>query len=316
MTTTSLRRAFTIIELLVAVPLAALLFCGVAQTLVHHILVRTEVDDEIAAYARADRVWSILRDPLALCGYGMPKDPAGYAQAFPTSGATKDTFFSWPGPISITHSTVDKNKRENGSCRIVHAIPSKTTTTTEIVTSADRFTIELTGTPPHLEPTPFGSSPIWPKNWAIFGAMQPSARPFWFSAHNGPKQVTLRRAKPKSGDLETVTIPENDELYYLRATEARAGLHGEGDWAFYTDHHDGSGRQPRVVGVVDARFELAPTGRTMKMHLLIRGDHRHPEKITPGTPPGWPAEYAKDIPDAARHYRLYAFEMTFGLRNF
>ena len=314
MTLLLFRRAFTVIELLIAVPVAAALTCGLVYTLACHTAVQTQMNDEAAARARADRVYAILREPLAHAGYGMPKKEAEYRQSFPTN-AGANTFYAWPGPISVAPSTIDWDERARGTCRIVHAIPSRTMTTGATVTSSDRITLELTGIPPLLEPVKTARSPVSTKNWALFGAMSPTPRPLWFAALGGSKKIVLRKTLPASGD-EVITIPQNDELYYLRATMAEVGLYGKGDWAFFTDHRDGSGKQPRVIGVVDARFELAPSKRTLKMHLLVRGDHRHPDKITGGTPDGWPQEYARDIPDAARHYRLYAFEMTFGLRNF
>lgn len=314
------RRAFTVIELLVAVPVFALLASGMVYILAAHVTMQVRTNDEAAARARADRVYAILREPLAMCGYGMPRDKAAYRNAFRTGKApateilAKD-FNTWPGPICVIPSAVGEEERQRGSCLIAYAIPSRATTTHAVVTSADRITIELSDNPALLELTKTAYGPTSPKNWALFGAMHPSPRPLWFAAPGGSKKIVLRRTTPASHD-EIVTIHQNDELYYLRVAMAEAGLYGKGDWAFFTDHRDGSGRQPRVTGIVDARFEPAPSKRTLKMHLLVRGDHRHPERITRGTPDGWPEEYAGSIPDSARHYRLYAFEMTFGLRNF
>lgn len=312
MTPSSSRRAFAVAELLVAVPLAALLALGMVQVLVVYIALQSRVDDEAAAQARAGRVRSILREPIAHCGYGLPLEEAAYRRSFPNSSAAANSFFTWPGPISVASSAVGMKERERGSCRIVYAVPSHIMTTKAAAVSGDLFTAELTGKPAMLEPVPPSRAPLSPKNWVIFGSAGPSLQPFWLAAFIGTNKISLRRTAAEiRGE-----VPQNDELYCLRAVDARAGLHGKNDWAFFTDNQDGSGRQPRVPGVVDARFELSPSGRTLKLRLLARGDRRGGEKLSEGVPEGWPAEYAGDIPDAARYYNLYAFEMTFEIRNF
>lgn len=313
MTLSLSRRAFAITELLVAVPLAALLAFGTVQMLAIFISIQTRIDDEAAAQARADRVRSILAEPTGHCGYGLPREDEAYRRAFPNSSFSSDSFFRWPSPISVVSINVDAKERTRGSCRIVYAAPSRIMTTKTHVISDDLFTVEITGKPTLLEPVPANLMPLSSKNWVIFGSTGPSPQPFWLAAFIGTKKISLR--KTASAAFQT-TIPQNDELYYLRALEAHAGLHGKNDWAFFTDHKDGTGRQPRVQGIVDARFELSPSGHTLKIWLLARGDRLSLEKLTPGIPDGWPAEYAGGIPDAARYYNLYAFEMTLGMRNY
>lgn len=303
------RRAFTITELLIAAPVAAALVCGALFLLAVHAGAQARISDEIIAGARADRVFSILREPLDLAGYGMPKDEDAFRQSFPgSSGAGALSFHSWPGAVSIAPATVGKEARALGTCRIIHAARSHAATTSEAAASGDRVTLELTDNPVSLK----SNNTLSPKSWALFGSMHPFPLPLLFAGRAESSKVILRR----TAEGPAFTIPANEELYYLRVTAANVGEYGWGDWAFYTDNRDGSGRQPRVAGVVDARFELEPLERTLKVRLLTRGDHRYADEITRDAPDGWPEEYMRDIPYAARHYRLYAFERLFGLRNF
>ena len=110
-------------------------------------------------------------------------------------------------------------------------------------------------------------------------------------------------------------IPENDELFYLRAMECTI-MKRDDDFAFVTNDYTGSGWQPRVTGVVDVRFELDGSGRLLNVMTLTRGKWRHDEIITKGTPQGWPAKYSSSIPEEARHYRLMTNRAAFALKNF
>jgi len=307
------RRAFTLVELLVVLPLFALLTCGLARITVDFVELHSRLSDEAAARARANRVRSVLGGPIAHCAYGMPGDGAAYRNVFPQSRDMVNSFYTWPAPISAASSAVAFKERKNGACRIVYAIPSRLLTTKAALVSGDRFTVELTGKPTALDPVYPALKPNHTKNWAVFGSATPQTGPFWLAAFGGANTVILRRAAA-GGVLKQGIIPQNDELYYLRATEAKVSIYRGSDWALYTNNQDGSGRQPRVEGVVDARFAVSPSGRSVKVWLLVRGDRRG--KVKTAIPAEWPAEFANDIPDEARLFNLYAFELTLGLRNY
>lgn len=312
------RRAFSFIEILIAAPLfAALLFCVVQSIAVYTVLYH-RLQDEISARNRLDRVHSILFEPISLCGYGMPKDADAFRAAFQadanlTTAFMPDNFYTWPGPLHVRHTMSGTARKENARCYIVHGTPSNRITLSETVVSDDRFTIELNYAPPHLKPAN-GSSPHKAAHWAVFGAMHPFHSPVWAVNSKNTKVITVGRGGGITGK-EPAVIPKNDELYYVQAVRVDAEGFRD-DWALYTDKSDGSGKQPRVAGIVDARFEHCIETQTLKVRLLIRGDRRSPEIVTDGTPPGWPPEFAGDIPRKARHYRLYAFTLVFGLHNF
>jgi hypothetical protein len=112
---------------------------------------------------------------------------------------------------------------------------------------------------------------------------------------------------------EKISIPENDQIFNLRALECEVRTRGD-DLALLTNDHSGSGWQPRVEGVIDIRFELEEYGRILRVLTLTRGKHRYPYVVTRNIP-GWPEEYSADIPASARHYMLMANEASFALKN-
>jgi hypothetical protein len=132
----------------------------------------------------------------------------------------------------------------------------------------------------------------------------------------GNVKLSLRR---KLGGNELI-IPRNDALFYLRAAEMQTrafdNWQSDGDFAFFTNDCTGSGWQPRVMGVVDARFELDDDRRLLRVSLLVRGEKRYGRIVTEGTPSGWPDDWAGDIPEIARRYRLYTHSVAIDLKNF
>jgi hypothetical protein len=208
--------------------------------------------------------------------------------------------------------------RKNGTCRIVYGIPSGVRTRAEAATSEDIFVLEMTGVPKLLELVHSGESPNSVKDWALFGSMLPECRPIWLAgviADSGAsKKMRFRWYKPLSPDCE-IYIPENDELFYLGAIECKVGIRN-GEFLFYVNDFKGDGEQPRESGVVDIRFELDDSKRLLKVMLLVAGNIRYDEIKTKRTPTGWTEEYASDIPESARHYRLFAYTELFGLKNF
>jgi hypothetical protein len=266
-------------------------------------------------------VFSILRQPLEQCGYGMPKDGLLFKDSFNIDGISP---FSWKGAISITSAYLD-GLRENGSCRIAYAISSNIRVKTESEASGDKIEVLATAAPPLLMTADFHGAATSVKNWAVFGAMLPNACPLWNSgvpkAVLGGTKLSFKRVSSPSSDAN-ILIPENDELFYLRAMECRVWKkpddsgRGVTEYNFYTFDHMGTGWQPRVSGVIDARFELDPGGRLVRVMTLTRGNKRHNKKVSTQVPDGWPERYADSIPDDARHYVLLGRSASFELKNF
>jgi hypothetical protein len=127
--------------------------------------------------------------------------------------------------------------------------------------------------------------------------------------------LSLRRADPAGAGYKTLLIPQNDEMSLIRAMECGVLIY-DGDPTFFSDNHLGGGKQPRVSGVIDARFEIASPHNLLRVFLITRGERRHDGEISSSPPPGWPEKYATVISPEARHYRLYAFTASFELKNF
>lgn len=309
------KKAFTLVELVLYIVMLTAVIASTPHAALLCRLAYSSVMDEQSAHKRAGKVLAIIGPPLEMCGYGLPKEPTEYRAAF---GSVSIAPFNWSGPISVTDSTIELfvNKKAS-NCRIAYGVP-----TGNYVTSCDEirsasFGLKTDGLPHLLEAGKSKSYEV--KNWIIAGAATPRFSPAWLaSAHaasGGGYTLNLRRTD--TGDA--VRFASNDELHYLRVMECRTRPYdgmAKKDFAFYTNDHMGSEWQPRVLGVVDARFEVDSDRGLARIWLLVRGNTRYSGVKSPGTPAGWPEEYAKDIPREMRNYRLYAYTRSFRLKNF
>lgn len=306
-------RAFSLIELLIGVALISLVFLGLVEACFLTFKALRYVEDVHTSQLRAERVFALLRMPFDHCGYGMPKDSEGYRRGF---GSLNCEPFNWNGPLSIETAMFDSTARENGECRIVFGIRTRERVTESLRASSDTFSVETSGNP-HLSECPSaGQKPLSIKNWLLFGSMLPNASPLSQRVLSGNSTSLELKAYVPPSVMGKIFIPENDEIFYLRAFKCRVKRSHQDDFAFYINDQSGSGEQPRVDGIVDARFEYNPTKRMVTVLLLAKGENRYGEIITKGSVESWPDEYTGDIPEDARHYRLFAYKSQFGLKNF
>jgi hypothetical protein len=243
----------------------------------------------------------------------MPKEPNDFRAAFAPGVFAP---FDWPGPVSVADGAAGTSGRAASTCRAVYAISSGARTTAETRTTEGNFSVYVNAVPGNLDPD--YSRPQSTKNWVLFGASIPRSHPAWLTFKppaGGSSELLLKRSL--GGD--ELFIPRNDAIFYLRAAEmqTRASRFGQNDdFAFFTNDLTGSGWQPRVMGVVDARFDLDCDRRLLQVSLLVRGEKRYDSAVTERTPSGWPEDWAGDIPETARRYRLYAYNAAFDLKNF
>ncbi|MDR3279558.1 MAG: hypothetical protein LBT23_03505 [Synergistaceae bacterium] len=297
-------------ELMISSLLTSMLLLGLAASIYLILQITRSIEDLNYAQSRAEMVLAILRQPAEHCGYGLPKSAEKYRNAF--DGRTSP--FSWNGPLTIDAM----NGKENAVCKIAYAVRTFVRTMDE--TEISEYTVKL-----HVASVP---SSIGYENelktddindWLLFGAMLPDCWPVrvWGRPEIQPDgsaklPVKLNTSLP---DGDKAMIPENDELFALRAMECKVLKKNE-DYVFTTNDYTGSGAQPRVEGVIDVRFDLGGGGRLLKVSILTRGKWRHDGIVTDGIPKGWPEKYATAIPEAARHYRLVANQASFELKNF
>jgi hypothetical protein len=269
-------------------------------------------DDIDAAMSRAEMVFSILRTPIEYAGYGMPKDETAYREYFGVSANP----FNWPGPLSVSSSNrVGMGLRDNANCKITYAVETKCRTMSQEVVSGDRFQITANETPLQLLTDERNTDPKSIKNWFVFGAMMPRCVPAMYDERStGSAGVTLS-FKFKKLDSEPVSIPENDEIFSLRALECEV-REGNDDFVLFTNDHTGSSWQPRVDGVIDVRFALDRENRLVTVETLTRGAHRYENTITSDVREEWQKKYNVVIPEEARHDKLLSNTAVFELKNF
>jgi hypothetical protein len=307
-------RAFSLVELLVSSVIASMLLFGLSGTIYLPIRLMQYTDDIDAAQSRAEMVFSILRTPLEYSGYGLPKDETVYREYFGVS----ESPFNWPGPLSVSLSErVETGRRENASCKIAYATETKCRTLSQEVVSGDKFTVAANGTPALLlADAKDAYIETMTQNWFVFGAMMPRCLPARYTGRStGAGGITYLSFKFKKPASEPVSIPENDEIFGLRALECEVRKRDD-DFVLFTNDHTGSGWQPRVDGVVDIRFALDRENRLVTVETLTRGAHRYEDAITSETQDEWRKKYGVVIPEEARHYRLASNTAVFELKNF
>ncbi|MDR3320866.1 MAG: hypothetical protein LBS93_00330 [Synergistaceae bacterium] len=311
------RRSFILVEIVISICAMSLVIAGIMSGALLIAEIGAFSEDTAAARDRAEDVFSIMRLPADMCGYGMPREKSEYRTAF-RGGAGSP--FDWEGAIKTFDISVKIDgrfiMRKNGGCRISYGIPTKIYVSREATASGGSLDLYTDDTPAFLDPV-FTGNPNSPKNWIISGSMTPFPCPMWLktSSKSGSETILKLMYNEFDGCPEAISIPENERLFYMGAMDWRA-LVTESDFVFYVNNLRGGGNQPRRDGIVDARFEVDGSNRVLKVWLLVRGDRRHSGVKTSGIPSGWPPEYAGDIPSEARHYRLLAFSESFGLKNF
>ena len=167
-------------------------------------------DDINAALTRAEMVFSMLRNPLEQCGYGMPKEQTAYRTYFGASGAP----FNWPGPISVSTASTALWTREKGTCRIAYGVGTKIRTLEAAEVSGDKVKVRVTGVPSMLEGTAGSDySKNIVKNWILAGAMMPDYRPL--IQYAPPEKFPRGAPCCRSG---SIPLPRTAACLYRRTT--------------------------------------------------------------------------------------------------
>ena len=264
-------------------------------------------------------VFSVLRTPIEYAGYGLPKDEAAYIECFGVSASP----FNWRGPLSVSVSKrVDTGTRDNASCKITYATETRCRTLSQNVITNDRFKITASGTPSQLLTDAKDADPETViQNWFVFGAMTPRCLPAMNIGKStdaaGISHLSFKfKFKKIAPELVLpVSIPENDEIFGLRALECEVRKRND-DFALFTNDHTGSGWQPRVDGVIDVRFTLDREDRLVTVETLTRGSHRYKDTVTSDALEEWQKKYNSVISEESRHYRLASNTAVFEMKNF
>lgn len=284
-------RAFAIVELIVALTLAAAVappvFAGLRNAARLYRLCR----DERVAERRAGTVAAVLKMPLRFCGLGMPSNPSEYKKAF---GSKLAAPFSWDGAVSV----------EGGRLRVAYAFPEGSRSSEPCAGSVYEASPKVTRAP---DSSSFDMG-LWDKsssvkNWVLFPDAYPERAPLTVTNVSGS---TLRL---RSRTEEKYEIPKGARLFLFRALECWSD--GE---KFYTRDFRTTGGQPRADGVLGARFELNEERNMLTLCLMVRGE----DAGLAGTPVknrGCPDDFLALWPLGSHRYALYAFRFVWRLPN-
>ena len=264
-------RAFTLVELLVTLLLAALVMGATLSLLAVYVRHFQRVDALASAQMRGEMVAAILRNPIQHAGLGLSDDVP--SQVFPGLGEVQ----TWGRTLEATsNDTV---------LRAVYGVPSGL-----VLVASDSVTLRASGSSGDTvaltlsAPVPADMAEVdgtRTQGWVFFAA---SEKPLRVQALAG---ATLTLRNPQSTD---VTLAPYDELLWVRALRATR----QGD-TLYTEDVTLSPPAPRLEegSLSDLRFQVQ--GGTCTVHVLACGQGG---EGTPGIPPGWPASFGTLLPAA------------------
>ena len=290
-------RAFTLIELIIAVALAAAVTPPVSAALKNASRLYKICRDERIAERRAETVAAVLKMPLRHCGLGIPAEADEYKKAF---GSKIVAPFNWDGPVSVIGGNGGKTNR----LRIAYAFPEGSRAA-EACRGTESVSSPLMTREPdknYFDMNLFDKSRSV-KNWVLFPDTYPEKTPLTVTGMSG------RTLRLRSYTEEDYAIPEGASLYLFRALECWSD--GE---KFYTNDFRTAGGQPRADGVIGARFELNGEKNLLTLCLMVRGEERglsgEPVKNR-----GCPDDFVAQWDAAAEPCALYAFRFVWRLPN-
>lgn len=290
-------RAFTLIELMIAVALAAAVTPPMAAALRNASRFYKICRDERVAERRAEIVAAVLKMPLRHCGLGIPAEADEYKKAF---GSKIVAPFNWDGPVSVIGGNGGKTNR----LRIAYAFPEGSRAA-EACRGTESVSSPLMTREPdknYFDMNLFDKSRSV-KNWVLFPDAYPEKTPLTVTGLSG------RTLRLRSYTEDGYTIPEGASLYLFRALECWSD--GE---KFYTNDFRTAGGQPRADGVIGARFELNGEKNLLTLCLMVRGeDAGLSGEVVKNR--GCPGDFVALWASAPREYAVYAFRFVWNLPN-
>lgn len=292
------RSGLTLVEILIASWSVLLLAAAMIPAVWLGVVQLERLLDERRAALRCELALSLLRDAVLHCGYGMPAGVASFRESFAHLARSP---FDWEGPVSVLDAR--GGAREGAELRLLYAAPSNARVLAFERTGSFDCRLSLN--------VPLGGSARGAAiansrvaDWLLFGEMCPRSVPLCIRAFSATR-IELVSAVP----LDGLEILPGERLFVLSALRAwsESGV-------FYTDDCTGSGRQPRVQGVVDARFAYDPPKSQLSVWVLARGDlvreHSHHS-----IPASWPEAFRASLSQDATRYRLVARTAVWKIAN-
>ena len=199
-------RAFTLIELIIAVALAAAVTPPVAAALKNASRLYKICRDERIAERRAETVAAVLKMPLRHCGLGIPPRAEEYKKAF---GSKIIEPFNWDGPVSVTGGN-----GKSGRLRIAYAFPEGSRAAEACSGAGGSALPRMTREPDenYFDMELFDKSRSV-KNWVLFPDAYPEKTPLTVAGISG------RTLRLRSYTEEEYDIPKGAPLFLFRALE-------------------------------------------------------------------------------------------------
>ena len=284
------KRGFTLVELLIVIVVGLIITAGVVSIMWVYIFDFEQTDDITAARQRGEMVLSILEGPILHAGLAMPNESPDFADSFNSF----NTLFS-----TMTEPVIPSDGESNDKLHICYSLPSsRFVNSSQKITSVDML-VSIDQIPTLQEVAHDGSTF---KSWISFPTAQ-----IPFLIKSGETSATLTISRGNAGDGSGI-IAQYDELHYVRAIHAYVS-----NGQFYTQDMTISSAQPRVDGVEKIYF--VNDGGVLSVYVLTRGNKIDAGLATDRSIPGWDEDLLPDIDTNSKKYRLSVTKGSWRIRN-
>lgn len=295
-------RGLCLTEILIALSVFLLIFPSLVSVSLSATDRMTSYLDRRHVENRLRFIETFLGSRLFYCGFGMPLKSDSYREAFGDLGYAP---YNWDGPISTGRppSSLSNDGADNSALFIAFGYPSSNLISYDSLSAGGNKEI-IVGEPfENDEVVPYGGGFCDTRSWLLFGNVSSCGTPLKVLYSNG------RRIGVTSPYGREFRLNRNDAAHLFRALVVFCR-----DDVMYTYDFKTSGRQPRMSGIRDLRFEVDLADRKVTVYALVRGNKKYaePQRITNGAV--WPQEFGCGR-NTDENYCLRAAKFVWGLPN-
>jgi len=290
------RNAFTLVEILIAVAIMAIVLLSAVSFLFSFILNLEQTDEYTTATQRAEMVITILTNPVLQSGIGMPSETAEFKESLDGLSAISE----WSGPVEVTTTT-----NANDTLHIVFGMGTGLgveEASADSVNNGDPDVVLTLSSQPQAGIFAVGATT--PKGWVLLPASGVPLRITVVSTNTLSVAVA-------SGSTMSANFSQFDQLYMVRGMVA--GVTTGTNPSFSTNDLMGGGPQPRVQGISGLHFVFDSDTGILSVSILARGNKRHDDVISASPPNGWELTWGFSAEDT--HYRLSVLQTAWRIRN-
>lgn len=304
---TGKRPAFTLPELLVSLAVFAVAASALMSLLITAAQRLDCVVDYRKAALRAAEAEAFLRAPAACCGYAMPLAPERYRTAL---GSYAEAPFNWDGPINVGKAGIPFTNRYDARMDsvlfIAYTQPGSAKVKNLTILNAGNDVIYLDRAPQSSE---FSYGPTGKpscKQFVCFASAVPPGTVFELAEYRqGASSLRVRHTGPGSASVQ-----KNDEARLFRAMAVYAF-----NDILYSYDYSGSGRQPRIRGIHDLRFQADTSARKLTVYIVSRGDKQYAGNAPIRGLDNWPEKYLPDSNINGYNHMLLITKIVLELPN-